>query len=64
MRAASYGAEAGQFQQAGLPAVICGPGSMDQGHQADEFIEIAEIEKCMGFLDRLFALMRQPVSAA
>jgi acetylornithine deacetylase len=56
--AVSYGAEAGQFQQAGFTTVICGPGSMDQGHQADEYIEVAEIAKCMRFLDRLFGLMR------
>lgn len=60
----SYGAEAGQFQQAGFTTVICGPGSMDQGHQADEYIEIAEIGKCMRFLDRLFALLQRPPAAA
>ncbi|WP_235538731.1 acetylornithine deacetylase [Sphingomonas sp. Root710] len=64
MLTASYGAEAGQFQAAGFPTVICGPGSMDQGHQPDEFVEISEIEKCMRFLDRLFALMRQPATVA
>lgn len=58
--AASFGAEAGQFQQAGFSTVICGPGSIDQAHQPDEFIEIAEIEKCMLFMDRLFAAMRLP----
>lgn len=55
--AASFGAEAGQFQQAGFSTVICGPGSMDQGHQADEYIEIREIEQCMRFMGKLFAAM-------
>ena len=60
----SYGAEAGQFQQAGFQTVICGPGSMDQGHQPDEFVELGEIDKCVRFLDQLFALIRQPELAA
>ena len=58
--AASFGAEAGQFQQAGFSTVMCGPGSIDQAHQADEFIEISEIEKCMLFMDKLFVAMCQP----
>ncbi len=62
--AASFGAEAGQFQEAGFSTVICGPGSIDQAHQADEFIEIGEIEKCMLFMDTLFATMCQPAVIA
>ena len=64
MGAASYGAEAGQYQQAGYSTVICGPGSMDQGHQPDEFIEVGEIERCMAFMDRLFRRLSRPVTAA
>lgn len=45
-----YATEAGQFQEAGLSTVVCGPGSIDQAHQADEFIEIRELEKCRSFL--------------
>ncbi len=63
MIAGSFGAEAGQFQQAGFSTVICGPGSIDQAHQADEFIEISEIEKCMLFMDRLFTAMCRPEAA-
>lgn len=63
MGAASYGAEAGQYQQAGFSTVICGPGSMDQGHQPDEFIEVREIERCMAFLDRLFRDLSRPMAA-
>jgi acetylornithine deacetylase len=60
--AASFGAEAGQFQQAGFSTVMCGPGSIDQAHQPDEFIEIGQIEQCMRFMDKLFAAMCQPAA--
>jgi acetylornithine deacetylase len=51
--AVPYATEAGQFQRGGLPAVICGPGSIDQAHQPDEFIEIAQLEAGLAFLRRL-----------
>ena len=41
--AVSFGAEAGQFQQAGLSTVICGPGSIAQAHQPDEFITLEQL---------------------
>ncbi|HMF06029.1 MAG TPA: acetylornithine deacetylase [Methylocella sp.] len=50
-----YASEAGQFQLAGLPAVVCGPGSIDQAHQPDEYIEITQIESCIVFMRRLAA---------
>ncbi|MGE3248472.1 MAG: acetylornithine deacetylase [Beijerinckiaceae bacterium] len=53
--AVAYATEAGQFQKGGVPAVVCGPGSIDQAHQPDEFIEIAELEGCIGFMRRLAA---------
>lgn len=43
-RAVSFAAEAGQFQNEGLSTVICGPGSIAQAHQPNEFIEIAQVE--------------------
>lgn len=49
----AYAAEAGLFQRAGFNAVICGPGSILQAHQPNEFIEIIEIEKCINFLEKL-----------
>ena len=64
MGAASYGAEAGQYQRAGYSTVICGPGSMDQGHQPDEFIEVSEIERCMAFMERLLRQLSRPVTTA
>ena len=48
-----YAAEAGQFQQAGLSTVIVGPGSIDQAHKADEFIELEQLARCDAFLRAL-----------
>lgn len=52
-RKVSYAAEAGQFQAAGLQAVICGPGSIDQAHQPDEYIELEQLGSVDTFMDRL-----------
>jgi acetylornithine deacetylase len=52
-KAVSYATEAGLFQTAGVPAVVCGPGDIAQAHTADEWIAISEIERCLGFLTRL-----------
>ena len=53
----SYGTEAGQFQEAGYSAVICGPGDIAQAHQPNEYIEVAQFEAGHRFmrdlLDRL-----------
>jgi acetylornithine deacetylase len=57
MRVAPYAAEAGQFQQAGFSTVICGPGSIDQAHQPDEFIEISQIERGAEFMVRLVEML-------
>lgn len=54
-RAVAYAAEAGLFQRAGLSAVICGPGSIEQAHQPDEWIEIEQIEQGAAFMRRLIA---------
>jgi acetylornithine deacetylase len=51
----AYCTEAGLFQEAGVPSVVIGPGSIDQAHKADEFITVGEIEKCCAFLDKLMA---------
>jgi acetylornithine deacetylase len=52
-RAVSFAAEAGQFQQAGFSTVICGPGSIDQAHQPNEYVEVSQIERGAGFMRRL-----------
>lgn len=49
----SYCTEAGLFQKAGIPAVVCGPGSIEQAHKPDEFIAISELRKCEVFMQRL-----------
>ncbi|HRD78171.1 MAG TPA: acetylornithine deacetylase [Hyphomicrobiaceae bacterium] len=54
--AVPYGTEASHFQNAGCSSVICGPGSIDQAHQPNEFVAIAELERCLAFLDRVGAL--------
>jgi acetylornithine deacetylase len=51
--AVSYATEAGLFQQIGIPAVICGPGSIDQAHKPDEYVELEQLENCASFLRRL-----------
>ena len=52
----SYAAEAGQFQQAGFSTVLCGPGSIDQAHQPNEYIELSQVEACVAFMRRLMDL--------
>ncbi|MCB1367144.1 MAG: acetylornithine deacetylase [Rhodobacteraceae bacterium] len=49
----SYGTEAGQFQAAGYSAVICGPGNIEQAHQANEFISIEQFKAGEDFIARL-----------
>jgi acetylornithine deacetylase len=51
--AVAYATEAGQFQRRGLPTVICGPGSIAQAHQPDEYIEIAQLEEGARFMQAL-----------
>jgi len=50
----AFGTEAGLFQQAGIPGVIFGPGSIQQAHQPDEFIAVSQISECIEFMDKLF----------
>ena len=52
----SYGTEAGQFQEAGFSTIVCGPGSIDQAHQPNEFIERSQVDLCMKTLRRLIEL--------
>lgn len=49
----SYGTEAGQFQERGYSSIICGPGSIDQAHQPNEFIEISQFNAGHDFMRRL-----------
>ena len=56
-RVVSYAAEAGQFQAAGFSTVICGPGSIDQAHQPNEYVEIAQMQRGAQFMGRLIEAM-------
>lgn len=55
---AAYATEAGQFQRAGFPAVICGPGSVEQAHQPDEFVAVSEIEKGLAVFRRFIETLQ------
>ena len=51
----SFGTEAGLFQEmAGIPTVVCGPGSIEQAHKPDEYISLDQVAQCEAFLRRLF----------
>ncbi|WP_409285741.1 acetylornithine deacetylase [Pseudomonas protegens] len=49
----AFGTEGGLFHEAGIPTVVCGPGSMDQGHKPDEFISLEQLHGCDAMLRRL-----------
>lgn len=51
--AVSYATEAGLFQDAGAPSVVCGPGNIAQAHTANEWVAISELVKCSQFLEKL-----------
>jgi acetylornithine deacetylase len=48
--AVSFATEAGHFQRAGLPTVVCGPGSIDQAHKPDEFLAASQLSLCIAFM--------------
>lgn len=52
-RVVAYGTEGGQFQEAGFSTIVCGPGSIEQAHQADEFVAIEQLVQCDAFLAKL-----------
>jgi acetylornithine deacetylase len=54
----SFAAEAGLFQAAEIPTVICGPGSIEQAHKPNEFIALDQIARCETFLHRLLEHVR------
>ena len=55
----AFGSEGGLFDQVGIPTVICGPGSMDQGHKPDEFISLAQLDACDRMLAKVLAFVRE-----
>lgn len=55
----AFGTEGGLFDEAGIPTVVCGPGSMEQGHKPDEFVSVEQLQGCDAMLRRLLDYLRQ-----
>ncbi|MEM9404306.1 MAG: acetylornithine deacetylase [Pseudomonadota bacterium] len=53
----AFATEAGSFQRAGISSVVCGPGSIDQAHQPNEFVAVAELDRCEAMVDDVFAYL-------
>lgn len=49
----AFGTEGGLFDEIGVATLVCGPGSMEQGHKADEFVSVEQLERCMTMLKNL-----------
>ena len=60
----SFATDGGWLHQAGIPCVVVGPGDIAVAHKPNEFIEISQIEECLGFLDRLRERMTEQVLLA
>ncbi|MGY6694589.1 MAG: acetylornithine deacetylase [Roseinatronobacter sp.] len=56
-----FGTEAGLFQAIGIPAVICGPGTIAQAHKPDEYLSLDQLSACLQFLDRLGQRLERPL---
>lgn len=56
----AFGTEGGLFDGAGIPTVVCGPGSMDQGHKPDEFVSLEQLRGCDALLQRLADYLCEP----
>jgi len=64
LRKVAYGTEAGIFNHAGIPTVVCGPGDIAQAHTADEFVELSQIARCEAVLHELADRMCAPETIA
>jgi acetylornithine deacetylase len=51
----AFGTEAGLFKNAGIPTVVCGPGSIQQAHQPDEYVSLEQLARCEAFMRGLAA---------
>lgn len=55
----NFGTEGGLFSsELGIPTVVCGPGSIDRAHKADEFVTTDELGACDKFLERVVETLR------
>ncbi|WP_025213382.1 acetylornithine deacetylase [Pseudomonas brassicacearum] len=59
-RTVAFGTEGGLFHQAGVPTVVCGPGSMEQGHKPDEYVSVEQMAACDRLMDRLASYLCDP----
>ena len=57
----AFGTEGGLFDEAGVATVVCGPGSMEQGHKPDEYVSLEQLERCSTLLANLAAWMHESV---
>lgn len=54
----AYATEGGQFTNAGIATVICGPGSIEQAHKADEYVELQQLAQCDEFLQKILEYLQ------
>ena len=57
----SFATDGGWLQHAGIPCIVVGPGDIAVAHKPNEYIEISQLEACLGFLDRLRVRMTEEV---
>jgi len=63
VRTLSFGSEGGLFQEIGIPTLVCGPGSIEQGHKADEYVTMDQLSRCLDFMQALcFHIKREGLS--
>ncbi|TDT73325.1 acetylornithine deacetylase [Litoreibacter halocynthiae] len=55
----SFGTEAGIFQSLGMDVVVCGPGSIEQAHKANEFLAVDQLDQCLKMLEGLGAKLSE-----
>lgn len=56
----AYATEGGLFQEAGIPSIICGPGSITEAHKPNEFVTLEQVALCESFMERLAAELCRP----
>ncbi len=60
----SYGTEAGLISDLGVPTIVCGPGSIEQAHRADEWVELAQVQQCFDSMLALRQYLVEPVASS
>ena len=55
----AFGTEAGLFQDLGIQTIVCGPGSIEQAHKADEYVEHTQLKSCHGLIEKLAYSMNE-----